>query len=109
MTELLLQKGADMNVVDEKGATPLHAAAKCGRVVVIELLLKREARMHKVDNKGTEQLVSLIRTSCLVTLTSLRKHSATCRSQIRSDCGGAAVYRLGGEHKDEGSERTDRL
>jgi len=58
MTELLLQKGADVNVVDEKGATPLHAAAKCGRVVVVELLLKREARMHKVDNKGTQHLVS---------------------------------------------------
>jgi hypothetical protein len=41
--ELLLAKGADIQVADSIGSTPLHIAASCGEAKAVELLLQNGA------------------------------------------------------------------
>ena len=51
--QLLLEKGADINKVDNDGATPLISAAMSGHKDVVELLLAAGADKSVEDNWGT--------------------------------------------------------
>jgi ankyrin repeat protein len=46
MVQLLLAKGADVNVVDQNGQTPLHDTAGSGHTDVVELLLAKGANVN---------------------------------------------------------------
>lgn len=51
-TELLIQFGADPNIQNELGATPLHIAVKYRNEAVIAALLSNGADPDMLDNKG---------------------------------------------------------
>ena len=52
VVEKLLEKGAEVNVPDNKGRTPLHVAASNGHTAVVEKLLEKGAEVNRLDNKG---------------------------------------------------------
>lgn len=47
-----LSKGADINQVDENGATPLMIACKHGHTALVKFILSRGAEINIADNKG---------------------------------------------------------
>jgi len=47
-----LGKGADINQVDENGATPLIIACKFGHTALVKFILSRGAKIDLADNKG---------------------------------------------------------
>lgn len=55
-----LDRGADINVADEKGWTPLMHAAVDGRFAVVKVLLARGADRNRVSNNG-ETAIALAR------------------------------------------------
>ncbi len=48
----LLDKGADINALDEEGATPLIEAAGFGRLAIVKMLLQRGANLETRSNSG---------------------------------------------------------
>ena len=52
VAELLIGRGADPNMADITGQTPLHCAAQKGQIKVAELLIESGADMDKADNRG---------------------------------------------------------
>ena len=52
----LLKEGADPNVRDEKGRTPLHHAVKDGRLDIVKLLVESGADVNAPDNYGLTPL-----------------------------------------------------
>ena len=55
--ELLLKKGANVNVTDNEGKTPLMYAAESGVIRSVELLLKKGANVNVTDNEGKTPLM----------------------------------------------------
>ncbi|CAI9113739.1 OLC1v1014405C1 [Oldenlandia corymbosa var. corymbosa] len=56
MVELLLQHGANINVSDSRGRTPLHHAIIRGRTAIAKLLLNRGADLQAADKEGKTPL-----------------------------------------------------
>ena len=52
VARLLVERGAEVNVGDESGYTPLHAAAASGSAEVARLLLERGADVSARDGRG---------------------------------------------------------
>ena len=57
---LLLDAGAEVNVVDHSGRTPLHWACGAGQVEAMRELVQRGAEVDAVDDKGETPLVCVI-------------------------------------------------
>ena len=49
---LLLQRGADVDVLDKDGASPLHRASESGRIDIVRLLLEHNANVNLPDTSG---------------------------------------------------------
>ncbi|MBN3306150.1 CDN2D inhibitor, partial [Amia calva] len=52
VAKLLLSYGADPNVADGTGATPLHDAARGGFLDTVETLVQHDANVHARDTSG---------------------------------------------------------
>jgi len=57
MVSLLLEGGANSNLVNERGITPFSFASGSGHQEIVELLLQCGARIGQVDNDGESALV----------------------------------------------------
>ena len=51
-TRQLVQMGANPDVIDLTGQTPLYYAIKAGRFEMVEYLLKMKVNLHNVDLRG---------------------------------------------------------
>ncbi|MGL5028592.1 MAG: ankyrin repeat domain-containing protein [Wolbachia pipientis] len=56
MVELLIEKGANINAVNESKNTPLHAATLSGKREVVELLIGEGAHIDAIDDNGNTPL-----------------------------------------------------
>src|SRR5213079_1200178 len=52
LVKLLLERGANPNVMDDGGYTPLHRAAALGNVPVAQVLLQGKAQPNRLDKGG---------------------------------------------------------
>ena len=48
---LIVEGGADVNVVDRNGWTPLHEAAKYGHNAIVNLLVTKTANVNAINNE----------------------------------------------------------
>ncbi len=56
MTKMLLDRGADINLGEREGRTPLHCAAQTNRPKIAEILIERGARLDIRDDRGRTPL-----------------------------------------------------
>ena len=56
MVELLIAKGADIDIQNSSGRTPVHEACVTGRKDVVELLIAKDASINARDDKGQTAL-----------------------------------------------------
>ena len=56
VARLLLERGTDVNVLDDDNVTPLHVAARNERVGVVRVLLEHGANVAAEDKKGSTPL-----------------------------------------------------
>ncbi len=54
--ELLISKGADLNVTDSKGQTPLHCVAARGMKEIAAKMIANGAKKNVKDNEGKTPL-----------------------------------------------------
>ncbi|KAK6985907.1 protein phosphatase 1 regulatory subunit 12C [Biomphalaria glabrata] len=52
MVEFLVEQGADVDVCDNEGWTPLHATASCAFTEIARYLIKHGANVAAVNNDG---------------------------------------------------------
>ena len=53
VVELLIDAGADIEVTDDKGRSPLHTACLNGNIAVVKMLVKAGAEVRATDNEGS--------------------------------------------------------
>ena len=53
----ILKKGANVNVADEQGRTPLILASEQGHLDIVQSLLRAEADIHAIDKRGHNALL----------------------------------------------------
>jgi len=56
ISEILIEKGVDLNARDENGQTALHYAAFYDNLPIARILLNRGADLHIADNYGNQPL-----------------------------------------------------
>jgi ankyrin repeat protein len=81
MVDMLLANGADMDLTDEDGSTPLHYAAapsEIGVADVIKALLQHGAAIDAADKNGLTPLHITARNEALEASNDLTDHGADC-------------------------------
>ncbi|RZC42084.1 Ankyrin repeat domain containing protein, partial [Asbolus verrucosus] len=56
LVQLLLDKGAEVDVVDDDGFTPLHYASQSGNLDIVKLLTKKSSAVNKPNKQGRTAL-----------------------------------------------------
>ncbi|MDP9056449.1 MAG: ankyrin repeat domain-containing protein [Pseudomonadota bacterium] len=72
----LLAKGADPNIANNKGVTPLMLASNLGLVDAVELLVEHGARLNDADSSGETPLITAVHRHDLVVMRMLMKAGA---------------------------------
>lgn len=85
----MLHHGAKVNLADEKGRTPLMAAALTGRKDVANLLLKQGARVNVITRAGTTPLMTAVMGGHPDMVTLMLEHQA--RLEDRDSYGRSAL------------------
>lgn len=52
MVEFLINNGAEINVADNEGWTPLHATASCGYIDIASYLIEHGADLSSCNSDG---------------------------------------------------------
>jgi len=60
VVKVLLEKGADVNIVGDKGVTPLMLASQLGYEGIVEMLLKAGADVNIVSEGGVTALMAAL-------------------------------------------------
>ena len=82
IAEILLANGADTNIQDEYGETPLHVSAFADNKSGAELLITYGADLDKTDNKGHTALDSAIHYKNWDIADLLKKHGAKTSKEL---------------------------
>ena len=98
VARLLLERGADVNVLDEDNATPLHLAAGKGVVGVVHVLLEHGANVGVEDNRRRTPLHAAAEGDAVGVVHVLLEHGANvgaedneCRTPLHAAAEGDAV------------------
>ncbi|GGD87429.1 hypothetical protein GCM10011515_03720 [Tsuneonella deserti] len=75
-TKFLLDRGANPNLADKKGVTPLALAASLGFVEGVELLVKNGARVDVPNSAGETPLISAVHRRDMAMIRLLLKNGA---------------------------------
>lgn len=79
LVEALLNKGANPNVQDKKGRTPLHYAAQKGSYGIFVILLEFKADPNIKDNKGQKpKVVQIFNEQCRCFLSDVSNEDSEC-------------------------------
>lgn len=81
----MLEKGAEVNMENKWGETPLHAAASKGIIDTVKYLLEHEADIDATNTYGETALHKACRSGCLPLVEVLVTHGANTR--ISGYCG----------------------
>lgn len=79
----LLKKGADVNITDHKGKTPLHRASQAGFVKIPQVLLEHGADVNAVDAAGETPLFDAVKAGREDTVRLLLEKGALTRQANR--------------------------
>lgn len=80
-TETLLRHGADLNIVDNTHATPLHAAVTSGNIDMVRLMLRYGAESRDIDDWGSTPLMTAVWHDSNELIDLLLKHGADIRAR----------------------------
>lgn len=72
----LEQEGADFNICNEFGITPLMSAAHSGNIEVVKMLLKYVRNVNQEDKEGNTALYYAVENSHLEIVKILHEHGA---------------------------------
>lgn len=72
----LEQEGADFNISNEFGVTPLMSAAHSGNVILVRFLLKYVRNVNEEDKEGNTALYYAVENSHLEVVKVLHEHGA---------------------------------
>ena len=98
--QLLVDCGADVNVLNEDGQTPLHTAAGglLGRPELCSILLKRNAKIDAVDKDGNQPL----HLACDAAVMSTVQHLLDCNADVfaTNNCHQTALHKAACSKRD---------
>jgi ankyrin repeat protein len=87
IVEILISKGADVNVKDENGWTPLNIAAVKGRNQIVKLLIEKEA-----DLNSSTPLIAAATDGHMEVIELLIANGADVNAKANDQLGGTALH-----------------